>query len=833
MKLQGFSIIFGLIMLPIILVLSYYLQLQVKTITLQSAYDSKLLDATYDAVQAFEINTANEDLSSVADSLRSIIEASNNIFFNTLATNMGLSNASKSRMQAYVPAILYTLYDGYYIYSPTEVPDVLEDLNGQAVVVDAELDDSDPASTIERYVISTPGLSYGADGYYHYDSASNAQPEVTSTNPPPADYGALLYRLCEKGTKKPVDLYTPDINYGKNPGQEGVPYEVNYNIDYVLKSYMPYAAKYYHKDGSKEIDMTIGYTLDNFFTVAGSITEPAGKIYYTKSGYFIDTDRVSVETTEAGYIDISKYNQNEAGELIRSIKELKSDSDYDNDDDLGKIRLTINVEGSTVPLVLDTAVTDYDADNNMNRNKDELYSALEYYTEALIFSNWVKANLGSIKASDIVENHSASLIATEPDSSAVLATQTTNEHIYDFKEDDFLIFQKMSGGGAALALDPEDDASYFQSHKRKVMRNMIQYNLNLAMSLYSASVTAAYSYQMPVLSEQDWEIITSRLSVVSFMQGLKTGLKVYSGYACAYSTNNELTVIPEEIYYVDKYKFDIGNTYNHYPDINPEDFYYHRADCPDFRYGASINPDDPSSFSVGDSTNFHTGDVMNPYRVISFTSKEVKYDKLYDKYENIYNYDHRNLACYRCILDNNYTTVWDKFRASADATTQAYYAKRQNSINLMRAIGLAKERNDIYKSYNINVDEGYQIIYNAHNKVSATTSISSARRIEEIKRIEVVFDIVSTDMVTDRTVYFVLDNGSSIPIQAGKNSFSLNLNQSKEQSISIAVDPMATGSTINYSQIHNNLIVTNDLIDRDGVQNRLRDAILYIKVIYK
>ncbi len=830
MKLQGFSIIFGLIMLPIILVLSYYLQLQVKTITLQSAYDSKLLDATYDAVQAFEINTANEDLSSVADSLRSIIEASNNVFFNTLATNMGLSNASKSRMQAYVPAILYTLYDGYYIYSPTEVPDVLEDVNGQAVVVDAQPDESDPTLDDPPYIITTPGLTYGGDGYYHYDPSSTTSVEATGSAPPPADYGALLYRLCEKSTKKPVDLYTPDIDYGKKPGQEAIQYEVNYNIDYVLKSYMPYAAKYYHKDGSSEIDVTVSYTLDNFFTVVGSIKNSSGNMFYTKSGYFIDPNRVTIDATGAGFLDIGKYNQDEAREAIRAIKAIKTDIDDSNNNDAGNIHMEITVPGSSEPLVFDTTQPymnqmygSYAHELPVQKNLDELYSALEYYAEAYIFSQWVRDNLGEIKANEIVENQSTSLVATEPDEDVILDTQTTSEYLYDFEEDNYYIFKNTSG-----SLDPESDGSYFQSHKRKVMRNMIQYNLNLAMSLYSASVTAAYSYQMPVLSERDWEIITSRLSVVSFMQGLKTGLKVYNGYACAYSTNNELTVIPEEIYYLHKYNFDYGRNYTRswYADsMYPQHLYYHRADCPDFVMGMHIDPDYPASY--------REEDIINPYDIVSFTSKEVKYDKVYDKYENMYNYDHRNLACYRCILDNNYTTIWDKFRESSNAEAQSYYEARQKSIALIKAIGVAKERNDIYKSYNINVDEGYEIIYNRHDKKDAPTAKSSARPIQDIKRIEVVFDAVTTDMVTDRAVYFYVDGASNIPIQDGTNSYSLNLNQTKEQSISIAVQPNGTGLPVNYNSIHDNLIISNDLIDRDGVQDRLREAILYIKVIYK
>lgn len=106
MKLQSMAVIFALIVIPLILVLTYYIQLQVDTIALQNEYDTKLLAATRDAVAAFEINTANEDLSTVSDSLRTILEASSNIFTNTLATSLGMSNASKAHIEPYIPALL-------------------------------------------------------------------------------------------------------------------------------------------------------------------------------------------------------------------------------------------------------------------------------------------------------------------------------------------------------------------------------------------------------------------------------------------------------------------------------------------------------------------------------------------------------------------------------------------------------------------------------------------------------------------------------------------------------------------------------------------------------
>ena len=67
-KAQHLAIIFIIIILPISLVLSNYIQSQIDTITLQTQYNSRLYESTYDAVQAFQINTVNNRYSSISDS---------------------------------------------------------------------------------------------------------------------------------------------------------------------------------------------------------------------------------------------------------------------------------------------------------------------------------------------------------------------------------------------------------------------------------------------------------------------------------------------------------------------------------------------------------------------------------------------------------------------------------------------------------------------------------------------------------------------------------------------------------------------------------------------
>ena len=61
MKLQSLGIVFAIIILPMVIILTYYVQMQVDTIALQTSYDSKLLKATHDAMSAFEINTSKSE----------------------------------------------------------------------------------------------------------------------------------------------------------------------------------------------------------------------------------------------------------------------------------------------------------------------------------------------------------------------------------------------------------------------------------------------------------------------------------------------------------------------------------------------------------------------------------------------------------------------------------------------------------------------------------------------------------------------------------------------------------------------------------------------------
>ena len=285
MKLQGLGIVFAIIILPVIIILSYYIQLSVDTVALQTSYKSKLNDSTYDSMLAFEMNTANENLSTVADSLRSIIEASNSVFFDSLASNFGMSNANKSLFQAYTPAILYTLYDGYYIYTPTKQPELLTYQDWMLETPDngGLFDD-----TSENAKIRFP--SGATDNEPNMIEITKADISSKGRQPIYTHDGRFVYKIKSGVAADPGDYAIGNNNYTAELSDESAG-KISYRLEYMLKSYMPYTARYVHRDdpaGNVTHDITINYTLDNYMNIVGNING----IYYAKTGYLLPSDVV-------------------------------------------------------------------------------------------------------------------------------------------------------------------------------------------------------------------------------------------------------------------------------------------------------------------------------------------------------------------------------------------------------------------------------------------------------------------------------------------------------------------------------------------------------------
>ncbi len=807
MKLQGFSIIFALVAIPLILVLTYYIQLQVDTITLQTRYDSKLLDATYDAMSSFELNTANEDLSSVSDSLRTIIEASNNVFFNTLSTNLGLSNASKSYVEPYIPAILYTLYDGYYISAPTQVPEFCMDYGENAVSVGDLGVVQDPSSP-NTYTYTK--LDKEEQETLPDDRKQDLYASYNTNN----DYGQLLY--LKKGT---TDRYTTDINYAELKTKN------------VLKTYMPYSARYKNLPGeTNQFDITVVYTLDNYVTIEGKIRN----IYYTKSGYLIPmaNNAVSIEPQT-----LLNFNENDAQAVVESGQNVKitiGDAEFESGG-ISYSDLTTNLNSLKNELLIvqnglaekyktrNTADQSFEdlltRENNLQGQINDVQYALDqmaaviYYTKAAIFSNWVNNNLNNATNGILLqEKH-----LVEISGQSYTSINGTENVSYSFANSEVSVFDthgNTNNGVTEIAVD-----SPYYNHKLNVIRNSIQYNLNLAMSTYNSQMAHSYSYEMPVMQNEEWSRILNNISIVSFMQGYSCGLKTYNNYMVVSSTNNEITVSPKNIYYVPKDQF------------SNESSEYHRIDCPKVIGDYKVNGGVASSDL--DNTEYRT-----------FSSKEVKYDKIStSKFEWIgYIYDHKNLACYDCINDGNYmnTNIFD------DTNTTDYSKYR----NLRKAyyIALGKEKNNLYKMNAISKSEGYEIIYNNNDSNLSNSSNQSSKPISEIKEIEIVLGTIKTRNIRENLRYKYTFNGKEI-VQVTPNSITSNQTMLTTVVLTIDSNTFNTPNDNNFKISLSNLGIENLLPTETTYLNAPNEdpsayggnkaktifnhAVKYIRVIYK
>ena len=123
MKLQNLTVIFIIIALPIILLVSLYINTGLKTIRYQALYDTGLLTATQDAIQAFESNTVNNKYSNNPEEKRSIIKSSIKMFEKSLCNTCNISAYDLDEIESYIPAMVFGMYDGFYLYAPSVNPD--------------------------------------------------------------------------------------------------------------------------------------------------------------------------------------------------------------------------------------------------------------------------------------------------------------------------------------------------------------------------------------------------------------------------------------------------------------------------------------------------------------------------------------------------------------------------------------------------------------------------------------------------------------------------------------------------------------------------------------
>lgn len=123
MKLQTLTVIFIIIILPVVLVLSTYIGYELKTIKKQNMYNTGIATATHDAIFAFELNTKNDNYSNNAEYKRINVKSAIKTFENSFSKTCNIGVVSSSEIEKYIPAMLFGLYDGFYMYAPSRIDD--------------------------------------------------------------------------------------------------------------------------------------------------------------------------------------------------------------------------------------------------------------------------------------------------------------------------------------------------------------------------------------------------------------------------------------------------------------------------------------------------------------------------------------------------------------------------------------------------------------------------------------------------------------------------------------------------------------------------------------
>ncbi len=160
MKIQSLAVIFIIIIIPIAMLMSEYIDNKITLAKLEDDYDSKLLNSTYSAIKAYQLNTVNNAFGDVTNEDMKNIEASVKTFYDALISNFNYTGYNSNVMKEYVPAVVYTLYDGYYIYSPYE--NILTEVEKDSY--DTNYSESEKIRTgLKPYIYYTCRYTRGAD----------------------------------------------------------------------------------------------------------------------------------------------------------------------------------------------------------------------------------------------------------------------------------------------------------------------------------------------------------------------------------------------------------------------------------------------------------------------------------------------------------------------------------------------------------------------------------------------------------------------------------------------------------------------------------------------
>ena len=510
MKIQHLAIIFVIVMVPIILVITSYIQKQIDTITLQTSYSTKLQTATMDSIKAFQLNSINNKYSTVSDSKIRDVEASVSTFFNSIGTELGASGYSKEDLQNFIPALLYTMYDGYYIYG--------EYYNESLPVVDKD-------TGIQKKDDSGNPLygdyQYGLKPYIYY---SCRYKDDQSGNDFVVNY-TLDNNITIYGT---VNIKSPKAEYGQeSTGKQFVALTGPLICPDMINKNSIATSQYSYIDGTG-LKHEIPYVISIEYDGVKIEPEVLQEQLFTENDY-----------NEAIYVDENEIEQNayRIEDYYYEYVVFENKKVYKDTDTNGNTQYFWNYKNTkqyiTDPKTL-AFVTAMTFDGHLHSN-----SAATYYYDAYIFSSWVQENLGDIKQDD----------ARELDGKEIkdFAVNTGSEKIFKFDK---------------TTNNPLLEDSTFNENRISVIRKSIQSNLAAAIANFGSIMD--YEYVLPIFTEEDWDKIVNNISVTAFMQGIPIGAKYYNNYYVITNDKNKEVVTKDSIYILalDKSTDQAANNHN-------------------------------------------------------------------------------------------------------------------------------------------------------------------------------------------------------------------------------------------------------------------------------
>lgn len=327
--------------------------------------------------------------------------------------------------------------------------------------------------------------------------------------------------------------------------------------------------------------------------------------------------------------------------------------------------------------------------------------AKEYYLKAYFFSKWVNRELGA--ESDINGGKGITLNTinnvynnNEGNDQEWRKAQilVNNQGINDYTTEDSLF--NLTSTDDKYNIEKEE--SIFYQHKKQVIQNSIQYNLNSAISTYSDNYTGSIDFSMPVFSEDDWNKILGKVSMAVFMQGLPCGTSTWGDYAIATSTNNKLFVNENNLLFV---KNESAK--------NDKESSYHKINCNKLKEEITT---DLNENIYGAMSYEYAYDAKEETALVYALKEGSDYYKYY-KFKNDW-YDFRGVKVYKTAERNNLKNNAEKLSSAyvkykeEKYTIKSYFFSDGHSIYFFRYSNIGD--NGKLKRINKDLADGFDIL---------------------------------------------------------------------------------------------------------------------------